>query len=156
MHKCMYVCMCVCVVCVCIYTHIYIYIYIYIYIIILLFYLIFSGQKTTTIIIIIFSSFNLLEFNTHCLITEVESVTTSPGFLTVSGMYWPCSRAHGALLCHSSRSFCGPGCSGEVEEALSLLGRGSSFSSWRKCPSTRPRKTYKHKQHHLQEGQKMS
>ncbi len=52
-------------------------------------------------------------------------------------MYWPCSRAHGALLCHSSRSFCGPG---EVEEALSVLRRGSSFSSWRKCPSTRPRR----------------
>ncbi len=32
------------------------------------------------IIMTTFSSFNLLEFNTHCSFTEVYSVTTSPGF----------------------------------------------------------------------------
>jgi len=32
------------------------------------------------IIMMTFSSFNLLEFNNHCSFTEVYSVTTSPGF----------------------------------------------------------------------------
>lgn len=76
---------------------------------------------------------NFCEF---CPIYKVWQL--APVTHTMSRMYWPCSRAHGALLCFSSRSFCG--WSGGVERAFSLPRWGSSVSSWRKCPSTRPRR----------------